>query len=197
MKVTTKKVDQEVDCKNAEQQANHSQQGGSMTTTKKEREVDNDKDGGRWQKRGGKGATMKKEIDEMDGSWPQKRRAASEPQPTRRFNDNHVEGAGERLKEQEVDDDKDGGRWRRRGRRGATTKKKIDEMDGRRRKEEVDEDHKEGAGGQFKSPKKYLAKKGNYVLLFSFAFLSRQKRKSKKSKTNKMGISFFSTSLLN
>jgi hypothetical protein len=44
MKVITKKVDQEVDRENAKQQANHSQQGGSMTTKKKEREVDNDKD---------------------------------------------------------------------------------------------------------------------------------------------------------
>jgi hypothetical protein len=56
-----------------------------------------------------------KQIDEGDnkegrpGSRQQKRRAASESHPTRRFNDNHVEGAGERLNEGEVDDDEDGG----------------------------------------------------------------------------------------
>jgi hypothetical protein len=95
-------------------------------------------------KKGGKGAKTKKETDETDGSRPQKRRAASKSQPTRRFNDNHVEGEGGRLNEREVDDDKDGGQWRRRGGRGAMTKKEIDEMDWRRRKEkEVNEDHKE------------------------------------------------------
>jgi hypothetical protein len=46
---------------------------------------------------------------EMDGSRLQKRSAESESQPTRSFNDNHVEGAGGRLKEQEVDNNEDGG----------------------------------------------------------------------------------------